>query len=370
MADLLTSSQSQTTTAPQFYTDYLTNLASSGKTATDNAQFADVNPNQQAAFNMAGSNVGNYQPQLNAAVNTAGNAVNSAGNISSAANPYLQAGTQTSGLSQANPYLQQGTAGADQLVQNYMNPYVNDVVNQIGALNKQNIQQNLTPGVNAGAIGAGQFGSQRGTNALALGIANQNLGALGQQATALQSGYAQALQAAQQQRANQLTAGSTAGQLQNASNVNQINAAQAAAAAQAQQAQQQLAGSSQQSQLAGQQQQLGLNQMNALATMGGQQQAIEQNKQLFPLQKLGLQAGLLQGQSIPMSTTQTSQASPLSTIAGLTAGGIGVLNNISGIKSGLTSLKDLFSGFGGTDPNAAANNAYSGNSSNVENIGT
>ena len=358
MADLLTSSQSQTTTAPKFYTDYLTNLASAGQTAQQGATFADVNPNQQAAFNAAGANVGNYQPELTRARDTTGGGANTAAGIAGAANPYLQAGTQTSGLSQANPYLQQGTTGADQLVQNYMNPYVNDVVNQIGALNKQNIQQNLTPAVNAGAIGAGQFGSQRGTNALALGIANQNLGALGQQATALQSGYAQALQAAQQQRANQLAAGSTAGQLQNAYNANEINAAQAAAAAQAQQAQQQLAAGAQQGNLAGQYQQLGLNEMNALATMGGQQQAIEQNKQLFPLQKLGLQAGLMQGASIPMSITQTSQASPLSTIAGLGAAGVGVLNNMPGISAGLSSLGKLFGGSGDTNSNPVSNPIY------------
>jgi hypothetical protein len=142
----------------------------------------------------------------------------------SPANPYLQAGTSTSGLSQANPYLQAGTQGADQLIGNYMNPYTKDVVNQIGAANQQNIAQNLSAGITSGAVGSGQFGSQRGANALALGISNADIGALTQQTQAMQSGYAQALAAAQAQRANQLTAGTTAGQLQNTSNTNDINA--------------------------------------------------------------------------------------------------------------------------------------------------
>lgn len=368
MADLLTSSQSQTTTAPQFYTNYLTNLASAGQNAQQGAQYADVNANQQAAFNAVGNNVGNYQPGLATAGTTLGQAAGA--DITGAANPYLQAGTSTSGLSVANPYLQQGTQGADQLIGNYMNPYTQDVVKQIGALNQQNIQQNLSPGITAGAVGAGQFGSQRGANALAMGIANANTGALSQQAQALQAGYTQALQAAQQQRTNQLTAGQTAGQLQNAGNVNQVNAGQAAASAAAQEAQNKIAAGGAQANLAGQTQQLGLNDVNALATLGEQQRTIAQNKQLFPLQTLGLQAGLMQGASIPMSTTQTAQASPLSTIAGLGSAALGFLtpqgtNTTSALDSLVNAYKNYFPTSAGIDMGSGG-----GTLSPDENIGT
>ena len=69
--------------------------------------------------------------------------------------------------------------------------------------------------------------------------------------------------------------------------------------------------------LAGQQQTLGLGDVNALATYGGQQQQIAQNQQLFPLQTLNTEAGLMRGYTIPTSTNQTFTGSPLSAIASL-----------------------------------------------------
>ena len=64
---LLSSSATETTTQPKFYTDYLTNLATQGESAVKNAQFADSNANQLAAFQNVGTNVGNYLPGLTAA---------------------------------------------------------------------------------------------------------------------------------------------------------------------------------------------------------------------------------------------------------------------------------------------------------------
>ena len=181
MANLTQSSATTATTTPTFYTDYLSNLASQG-TAAGNAAMSptgsaawDPNANQTAAFNNVSSNVGNYQPGLATAGNTLGTAA--ATDITGATSPYLTAGTTTSGLSAANPYLQSGSSSSADLVGNYMNPYTQSVVNQIGAANQQNIAQNLSPGITAGAVGGGQFGSQRGANALSMGISNANIGA-------------------------------------------------------------------------------------------------------------------------------------------------------------------------------------------------
>ena len=519
MADLLQSSATTATTTPQYYTDYMTNLAQRGTAGGTAAQYVGATPLQQQAFGSVAQNVGNYQPSLTAAgqnygaaantaitgaanpylqagTQTSGltqanpylatglaasganaanpylaagtatsgasvanplisqgagiNALSSANpyltagtttsgasvanplisqgagiNALSSANPYLSAGTQTSGLSQANPYLTSGTSSAADLVGNYMNPYTQSVVDQIRLANQQNIAQNLSPGITSGAVGSGQFGSQRGANALALGISNANIGALGVQNQALQSGYAQALTAAQQQRANQLaagqtagtlqnqfsqnqvnagqiagnlqnqtaqnqitagqnlgalqnqfaqnqvnagqiagnlqntmaqnqitagqnlgalqnqaninqvnagqvagnllntygqnalTAGQTAGTLQNQANVNQVTAGQAAANAAAQQAAAQTAAATGQLNLGQQIQQSGLADVNALSTLGQQQQQIEQNKQLFPLDVAAKQAAILSGAQIPTTVTQTMQGSPLSAIAGL-----------------------------------------------------
>jgi hypothetical protein len=298
---LTSSSATETTTAPTFYTNYLTDLASQGKTAVANAQFADANANQTAAFKNVNTNVGNYLPGLTTAGTTTDLA--SGLNMATAANPYL--GTPAAGAS-AQDYLSAGATGADKIVGNYMSPYMTNVMDSIRAANQQNIQQNLAPGLTAASVGAGQFGSQRGANALSMGISNANIGALKEQSTALQSGYTQALAAAQKQRENQLTAGSS-----------QIQAGTAAANAASQAAQNYLNTGKQQAALAEQTQSAGLADTNALATLGAQQQAISQNKADYPMKMLGLQAGLMSGQSIPMTVTKTATGSTLGAIAGL-----------------------------------------------------
>ena len=336
MSSLTESSSTVATAAPSYYTDYLSNLASKG-TAAGNAAIAPAgaqawNPNalQTQAFGDVASNVGNYQPGLAAA----GASFNKAGatDISGAANPYLTAGTTTSGLSAAQPNLTAGSSSSADLTGQYMNPYTQNVVDQIRLANQQNIQQNLSPGITAGAVGSGQFGSQRGANALALGISNADIGALGAQSTALQTGYAQALAAAQAQRAAQLTAGQTAGTLQNQANVNQVTAGQVAGNMATQQGQLARDVGTGQAALANQTQTAGLADVNALATLGGQEQTIAQNKVLQPLDVLGKQASVMTGAQLPMSTTSTMSASPLSAIAGLGALGVGMFTPGAGTK--------------------------------------
>jgi hypothetical protein len=293
---------------------------------------------QTQAFTNVAGNVGNYVPGLT----SAGANFTNAGNLSitGAANPYLTAGTATSGLSAANPYLTSGTSSAADLVGGYMNPYTQNVVDQIRLANQQNIQQNLSPGLTAGAVGGGQFGSQRGANALALGISNANIGALGQQAQALQSGYAQALAAAQAQRANQMQAGQTAGTLQNQANVNQVNAGQIAGNMVTNQGNLYRDVGTAQAALANQTQNQGLADVNALATLGAQKQTLEQNKLLAPLDILAKQGTTLSGLQVPTSTSTTATASPLSTIAGLGATAAGLFTKNA---SGTTAWDNLSS---------------------------
>jgi len=345
MADLTQSSATTATTTPGYYTDYISNLAKQGTQygvgGANAPTFVSAQPLQQQAFDAAKSNVGNYQPSLDAAGNLMTQAAGT--DITGASNPYLTAGTTTSGLSVANPYLQAGTSSAADLVGNYMNPYTQNVVDQIRMANQQNIAQNLSPGITGGAVGSGQFGSQRGANALALGISNANIGALGQQAQALQSGYAQALAAAQAQRAGQLTAGQTSGTLQNQFNTNQVNAGQIAGNMATQQAQNLRDVGTQRLNLGQQQQTQGISDVNQLATMGGQQQQILQNQQLFPLDVLAKQAAVLSGAQIPTTQTQTMNVSPLSAIAGLGTLGIG-LNTKN--ASGTTPYENILKQFG------------------------
>jgi hypothetical protein len=315
MADLTQSYGTTATTTPQFYTDYLNNVAARGTAGANAAQYVGASPLQQQAFTGAAKNVGNYQPALNLAAQNYGAAAGT--DITGAANPYLTAGTTTSGLTQANPYLQSGTSSAANIVGDYMNPYTQNVVNQIGLANQQNIAQNLSPGITAGAVGSGQFGSQRGANALSLGISNANIGALGLQSQALQKGYSDALTAAQQQRLNELNAGQTAGTLQGQFNTNQVTAGQAAANAATQEATNRSTVGTGMTNLGQQQQKSGLADVDALATLGEQQRTIAQNKELFPLDVAAKQMGVLSGAQIPTTTMQTMTGSPLSAIAGL-----------------------------------------------------
>jgi len=341
MADLTQSYGTTATTTPQFYTDYLNNVAGRSTAGANAAQYVGASPLQTQAFTGVAQNVGNYQPALNAAGYNYNVAANT--DITGAASPFLQAGTQTSGLTQANPYLQAGTSSAAPLINDYMNPYTSGVVDQIRLANQQNIAQNLSPAITSGAVGSGQFGSARGANALALGISNADIGALGLQNQALQTGYANALAAAQQQRINQLNAGQTAGTLQGQFNTNQTTAGQVAGNTAAQEAAARTTAATGQTNLGQQQQQSGLADVNALATLGGQQQTIAQNQQLFPLDVAAKQMAALSNAQIPTTTMQTMTGSPLSAIAGLgaLAGGLFSKN-----ASGTSAAGNLYGAIG------------------------
>lgn len=367
MANLTQSSANVTTTAPQYYTDYLSNLASKGTAAgaaVDPTAW-NAQPLQTKAFETAAANVGSYKPGLATAGATLGQA--GATDISGAANPYLTAGTTTSGLAAAQPNLAAGTSSAADLVGGYMNPYTKSVVDQIRLANQQNIQQNLSPGITSGAVGGGQFGSKRGAEALALGISNADIGALTAQTGALQSGYADALKAAQQQRANQLTAGQTAGTLQNQANINEINAGQIAGTLAGQQGQLYRDVGTAQAGLAGQTQALGINEATLLSTLGQQQQAIEQNKALMPLDVLGKQAGLMQGAQIPMSTSQTMNASPLSTIASLGSAALGMITPGDGGVAPYQAIANAWDKF--TSPSSSASSTTVGDPNSPNYVG-
>jgi hypothetical protein len=73
--------------------------------------------------------------------------------------------------------------------------------------------------------------------------------------------------------------------------------------------------------------------INALATLGGQQQTIEQNRENFPLQTLSTLSGLLTNYNIPVGTRTTVCASPASTLAGGVSGVMGLYDKSPGFKS-------------------------------------
>ena len=328
----ITTTQQQATAAPSWYMDYLNNLATTGTQAGANAQYVGATPLQQQAFDLTQQNVGNYQPTLGAATGALGSAVGG-----------------TSPLDAAQPYLNAAANPTYNTVNQYMNPYVNDVVSQIGNLAQQNIMQNIAPQTTAGLVGTGQFGSQRGASALA-----SNLGQYGQQTTALQAnalntGYQNAMTEAQAQAVLQGQLGQTAGSLASQGQQNLTNAAQVGG------------------QLATTTQNLGMGDVNALSTMGAQQQQITQNQQLFPLQVAAQQAALLKGYTVPTSVSSTYtgpipgayQASPLQQIAGVGTGLLSLFQTpAGGGNTPITNIGSWLSGLGGS---SSANNATTTN---------
>lgn len=275
----ITTTQNQVTSAPSWYTDYLSDLAKGVTAGTTGAQYAGAQPLQTQAFNQVQQNVGNYQPNLTTASNIA------------------------TGV---------GTGDVTKRVGDFMNPYTTQVVDALGALGQRNIQQFLAPQATASAVGTGQFGSKRGAEVLGQAINTGLANTQAAQSQALQQGYTEALRAAQNEQNMQLNAAQQLGTL------------------------------GQQTQAAG------LADVNALATLGGQQQTIAQNEQLFPLTAANLGAQALRGYNIPTSVANTYTgpipgayaASPLQQIAGLSSiiGGVSTTpfgkaagNAISGI---------------------------------------
>jgi hypothetical protein len=279
----ITTNQTQATTAPSWYTDYLSGLANTGNQAAAGAQYVGATPLQQQAFNQTTQNIGSYQPNLNAATNLA---------------------------QQAGNYDVAQSAG------NFMNPYTQQVVGALGDVGRRNIEQYLAPNATAAAVGSGQFGSKRGAEVLGQamnqGLQNLNLA----QSQALQTGYSQALQAAQQQEASKLAASQQFGNLAN------------------------------------QTQSQNLADINALSTLGSQQQQIEQNASLFPMQVANQQAGLLRGYTVPTAVQSSYtgpipgaySASPLSQIAGI-GSLLGALNTTPA-GGGNTAAGNIIGGLG------------------------
>lgn len=335
MANLLQSSQTQATTAPGFYSDYLSNLASQGQTAATNAEYIGAQPLQEQAFQNVAGAASAFQPTLAAAGNTLASAAGAA-----------------SPLSAASPYLTSASGDVGAAASGLMSPYISNVVNAIGDVGQRNITQNLAPQATAGAVGSGQFGSKRGAEVLGQTLSNADRDILNQQYQALNTGYNTALQTALAQKQLEGQLGSTAGQLASAG---QQNLTQAGA---------------QQGQLASTNQALNLADINALSTLGSQQQTIAQNQQLFPLTNLSTLSSLLRGYNVPTSTSTMMEMSPLSALAGMGAGALGMLTPGTTGKTPLENLQAQWKQwFPPTPTTSATSDSSSNNSTAVGDMG-
>ena len=170
----VTKTTSQQATAPEFYTNYLQDIANLGQNAVQQGGVAGFSPLQQQAFQMA--------PDI---------AFSGAGSMGAASQLMGQAGATT----------------VPDVIADYMNPYTMGVVDEMGRLQQRNIQENVLPNLGGAAIGSGQFGSRRQQQITGNVLRDMQSNLLGQQMGALQQGYGQAGTMAQQDLTRALQAG-------------------------------------------------------------------------------------------------------------------------------------------------------------------
>ena len=380
---------------------------------------AEMNPMQTQAYNQVSANQGVWQPNMTTAQQgmqglTTSNTANplqaaqnqytnpslaasglqsgqnlygqaSGLNAVSAASPYMsQAASATgqaltgSALEAANPYLQQAGQSSVQNIDQYMNPYQQNVLDTIAKQGARNLSESILPKVSDAFIRAGQFGSSRMGELGSRAVRDTQEAVLNAQSQAAQQGYTQALGAAQSDLARQSQLASTAGglsgtdlartlqagsqygtlgqqqgqltaqQMQNLANLGQLqtaagqtqqqyglNAAQATQAAQTSDYARQLSALQNMAAMAQQQQQMGYTDTAALEAAGQAQQALQQKQldaakaqyteeQLYPRQQMDWLSTITRGlapitpQSTSSSTNtvgQTYSASPLSQLA-------------------------------------------------------
>lgn len=172
-----------TTTAPDYYTNYLTDIAKAGQSGIS------MDPTKMVAgfTDLQKQGFSGIQP---------------------AADAYK---TGLSGAQATADLVAKGvTPGA---IQSFMSPYTTNVVNEMERLQQQNIQRNLMPALKSGFVGSGDLGSRRYAGALGQTSADWQSNLLGQQTGALQKGYSDAVNAALQNAQLQNQAAITQGNL-------------------------------------------------------------------------------------------------------------------------------------------------------------
>ena len=160
--------------APEFYTNYLQDIANLGQNAVQQGGIAGFSPLQQQAFQMA--------PDV---------AFAGAGSMGAASQLLGEAGATT----------------VPDVIADYMNPYTSSVVDEMGRLTERNVQENILPNLSAGAVGSGQFGSRRQSQITGNSLRDIQADLLGKQMQALQQGYTTAGSQAQTDLTRALQAG-------------------------------------------------------------------------------------------------------------------------------------------------------------------
>lgn len=159
---------------PEWYTKYAQSLLGRALSASEEpykkyttydasgkevpiARIAGFQPEQEQAFSAFKSNLGAYQPYVSAAARG------------------LEQGTQS--------FTAPGVA------QQYMSPYIQQVVSGIGSTAARNLTENILPNINRTFVGGGTFGGSRSQEFMNRAVRDTQAAALAEQNKAMQAGY-------------------------------------------------------------------------------------------------------------------------------------------------------------------------------------
>lgn len=252
---LTTVTQAQQT-APEFYTNYLQDIANLGQAGVQMGGVAGMSPLQQQALAMAPTAAFSGMGTMNTGAQLAGAA---------------------------------GATTAPQMVNQYMNPYTTNVVDEMARLQNRQIQESILPSLRGAAGAMGAFGSKRQFDATGNTLRDLQADLLGKQAGVLNTGYQNAMTAAQADLQRAMQSGQVLGGL---------------------------------GQL---QSQAGTTGLGTLSTLGGAEQANAQKMLDYPMAQAQAYSKLLQGYQIPTGETKQTvgstgySTSPLAQLTGLLA---------------------------------------------------
>ena len=240
--------------APQYLTDYLTNLAQAGQSAlgttsaegvmtpfTGDQLIAGLPQNLQDLYQEAVPTLQRYQTPMDESLTA------------------LQGAAK-------------GVSAAD--ISQFYDPYQQDVIDEMSRQSALNTQQNLLPALRGAFAGSGGFGSQRYAGAAGQALSNVQNDLLGQQTKFRSEGYKSALDAALKDRGYDIQSGQSLYGL---------------------------------GQAEGQAATTGLK---ALGDIGTQQLGYEQSKLEAPLTRAQNIAKILQGYQFPMTVNKTEEQLP------------------------------------------------------------
>lgn len=322
---------------------------------------APLTADQNTAFSNLRANQGNYSPffgQANTSLNKA-----AALSPTGAGQGYIdQAGGMPTGTQAASPFVRQASQTFPGSVQQYMDPYVNQVNDRVATLGARNLNEKLLPGINDTFTGgdAAQFGRERHADIAGRALRDTQESVLGQQSANLNQAYSTAGNLFNQDANRAAGLAATTGTLAQTDRTGTAGIGTAAGNLAAQGVNSGLATAAAQQGLGQATQAAAGTDANALATAGGIQRDAKQQQDTFDysqwqagqnntVNRLQQAQSLAQGWTLPMtnqyqSTGTTTTTQPQGSLFGQVAGAaLGAASlAVPGAGGGASALGNIF----------------------------